>query len=127
MTPDHMSTLLTLKLAVNLVSALADQEETAHDQDQVATRDLLTNDREPRRGEADHPGERDQQQDPGPHRHQQTQPAGTRLLRLGQLAGQDRDEDDVVDPQHDFECRKGRQRDPRLGGGEPFHGACRLD
>src|SRR5690606_310744 len=42
------------------------------------------------------------------------------LLRLGQLAGQDRDEDDVVDPQHDFERREGQQRDPDLRIGERF-------
>ena len=40
---------------------------------------------------------------------------GPRLLLGRQLAGQDRDEDDVVDPQHDLQGGQGQQPDPGLG------------
>src|SRR5437870_7323882 len=45
------------------------------------------------------------------------------LIAGGQLAGQDRDENDVVDAEDDLEHREREQRDPGFGGGEPVHGA----
>src|SRR5437016_6853444 len=44
------------------------------------------------------------------------------LIAGGQLAGQDRDEDDVVDAEDDLEHREREERDPGFGRGEPGHG-----
>ena len=49
-----------------------------------------------------------------------------RLLVLGQPAGQDRDEDDVVDAQDDLERRERGEGDPGVGVGDPVeHGRAR--
>src|SRR5438876_5122584 len=48
---------------------------------------------------------------------------GARLLAGGQLTGQDRDENDVVDAEDDLEHRQREEGDPGFGGGEPVHGA----
>ena len=42
-------------------------------------------------------------------------------LPLGQLAGHDRDEDDVVDAEDDLQGRQREQGDPRLGVREDLH------
>src|SRR5438876_11934503 len=47
---------------------------------------------------------------------------GARLIAGGQLTGQDRDENDVVDAEDDLEHRQREQRDPGFGRGEPGHG-----
>ncbi len=41
--------------------------------------------------------------------------AGPPLHARGQLPGEDRDEDDVVDAEDDLEHREGEERDPGLG------------
>src|SRR3990167_3826723 len=40
---------------------------------------------------------------------------------LGQTADQDRDKDDVVDAEDDFQGGQGQKRDPEFGVGQPFH------
>jgi hypothetical protein len=104
--------------AVDLVHALPQQEQPAEDQDQVAAGDLL-HEREQRLGQPHDPGERQQQQDARQHRQQQPQPPCQRAARLGKAPDQDRDEDDVVDAEHDLQRRQGRERDPGVGVGEP--------
>jgi hypothetical protein len=94
--------LLALEVLVDLVGALAQQEEPAEDQDHVAPRDLLPYYREQRRGEPDDPAQREQQEDPHDQRQPESQPPGERLALLGQLVHQDRDEHDVVYAQHDL-------------------------
>ena len=55
------------------------------------------------------------------HRAEETKAAGARLLVGGQLTRQDRDEDDVVDAQDDFQERQGCERNPDLRVGKPLH------
>ena len=81
------------------------------DQDQVAARDLVPPEREQRRGQPDDPGEREEQEDAGAHRQQQSEAPRGRLLRRRQLPGQDGNEDDVVDAEDDLEEGERREGD----------------
>ena len=55
--------------------------------------------------------------------------AGALTPLRGQAAHQDRDEDDVVDAEHDLQHGEGQQGDPGLGIGDPFktHGDFSVD
>ncbi len=111
-----------LERRVDLHHGLREQEQPAADQDQVAPRDVGRVDRDQRIGEAHHPRERQKQADP--HQHREGEPDQSRpLALLGRQAGdEDRDEDDVVDAQDDFERRQAQQRRPGFGRGQPLHG-----
>src|SRR5690606_28524308 len=117
--------LFSLQLLVDLEGGLAEQEQAAEQEDQVTPGDLLPEDPEERGGQADDPGDGEEQEDPNHHRQTKPEVAGSRLLFLGQLPREDRDEDDVVDPEHHFQQGEGEQGDPRVRVGEPFHGGKR--
>jgi hypothetical protein len=69
----------------------------------------------------DDPGQHQQQADAHEHGHEQTQ-AAREFAPLGwQLVHQDRDEDDVVDAQHQLERGERGKGDPGLGVGQQFH------
>ena len=55
------------------------------------------------------------------HREREADLAGLVLLLGRQLAGEDRDEDDVVDAEHDLEGGQREEADPGLRVGEPVH------
>ena len=74
--------------------------------------------REERLRQADDPGDRQQQQDPHPHRQPQADVPGLIALVRGEALDEDRDEDDVVDAEDDLEHGQRQQGDPGLGGGE---------
>ncbi len=74
--------LLAFEPIVDLERRLGEQEQPAQDQDQVAAGKLVAEQREERRGQADDPGQRHQQQDAHAHRRDQAQPAGPELLIL---------------------------------------------
>ena len=103
------------------VDGLPDQEQAAADQDQVAHREPVVADREHRLREPDDPRDRQQQEDPHPHREPEADRPGAVPLLRRQALHEHRDEDDVVDAQDDLEDRQGQQGDPRLGVGDPFH------
>ena len=71
-----------LELFVNLERRLAEQEQAADDQNQIAARDLLPEHGEERRGQPDDPGNRQQQQDAHHHRRHQADAARLELLLL---------------------------------------------
>ena len=81
----------------------------------------MAGDLEERRGEADDPAQDEQQADAHPHRRDDADPADEVALTLGQLARDDRDEDDVVDAQDDLEGGQRQQGDPGLGVGQDLH------
>jgi branched-chain amino acid transport system permease protein len=64
------------------------------------------------------PGDREQQAEPHHERGGEAHPARFRLLIEREFPGQDRDEDDVVDAEHDFHRGERRQADPAFGGEE---------
>ena len=112
-----------LDLGVHLVGGLVDEERTAGDQDQVLPRQGKAHDFERRLGEADDPGDHQQQRDTEYQCERQAQAASTVGLLLGQARNQDRDEDDVVDAEDGLEQRERGERDPGLWVGEPVHGS----
>ncbi len=97
------------------------QEQAAEEQDQIAARDIVPDNGEPRRRQPDDPGEREQQHDARDHRAQQAEAACARLLRDGQLPGEDGDEDDVVDAEDDLEERQRPEGNPSLWVSNPVH------
>jgi hypothetical protein len=115
--------LLALEVVMDLDGGLAQQEQAADDQHEVARGDGVAAHREQLGGQVREPGKRGQQQDAGRHGCGQPQRAGAGALRLGKPAGEDRDEDDVVDAQDDFQAGEGQQGDPGLGVGDPLHRA----
>jgi hypothetical protein len=58
-------------------------------------------------GEAHDPGDRQQQEDSRDHGQCQAENPRAWLHRFGHPADQDRDHDDVVDAQHDFQGSQG--------------------
>ena len=75
--------------------------------------------------QADDPGQHQQQADAHEHRHEQAEAAREFAPLLRQLVDQDRDEDDVVDAEHELERGERREGDPGLRVGEQFeHQAC---
>ena len=58
----------------------------------------------------------DGQQEGDAHEHRQRESDNARLIALihGQAIGQDRDENDIVDAEHDFERGQCQQRDPDI-------------
>jgi hypothetical protein len=113
--------LLALELLVDLPRRFVDQEQPADDQDQVASADLVTQEAEERLRQPHHPHDREQQRDAGQHRDRQPQLARLRALVRRDFVGEDRDEDDVVDAEHDLEHRQGRERDPGFRVRNPIH------
>ena len=74
-------------------------------------------------GEPHDPGEREEQQDAHAHRAAEPERAPALLLFFRQLADEDRDEDDVVYAENDFEKRQGEKRDQPVGCEKGIHGA----
>ena len=105
-------------LAVNLVRRLGDQECTAADQDDVAPRKPDAIDGEHRLRQSDQPHQQAEQQDTKHQRKRQSDlPRAFRLPRRN-ARHDHREEDDVVDAEHDLERRQGQQRRPRFGAGQ---------
>ena len=104
--------VLALQLVVNFVGRLGEQEQAAAEQNQVAPGDVLTEqrDREQRLGQPRNPENRPEQPDAHHHRGDRADPAGALLLLLRELARQNRDEDDVVDPENNLEKGQGNER-----------------
>ncbi len=97
-----------LELVVDLGDRLVDEEEPARDEDEVLPRERNAPQGHDGFGERDDPARRKDEADTDEHRERKTEVARPRLLLLGELGGEDRDEDDVVDAQHDL---KDEQRD----------------
>jgi len=105
----------------DLVRGLVEQEQAAEQQHQVTAAEAIAGDREQVFGQAHHPAQRKQQQQPRDHREAQAQAAGKVALLRRQAADQDGDEDDVVHAQDDFEGCEHRKSDPEIGVEQEFH------
>src|SRR5690606_31516397 len=116
---DGLRLVLSLQLVVDLVGRLAYEEESSAEQDEVPPREWLGEDLEERRREAHDPRYREEQRQPAHESTHEPQAAGPRLLFPGQPAGENRDEDDVVDSQHDLENRERQESEPCLRIGVP--------
>src|SRR5690606_21221219 len=112
---------LALDAVPDFHGALEQQEQATEEQDQITPGNPVIHDGEQVVGQAHDPGDRQQQQDPRAHRQRQTEEARLGLLLLGQARYQDRDEDDVVDTEDDFQGGQGQERDPDFRAAQPFH------
>ena len=94
--------LRAFQALVQLSGGLEQQEQPAHQQDEVAPRNTQWPHAEQRCGECDQPGHGRQQHQTHAQRKGQTDDAGPVALCGRQLVGQDGDEYEVVHPQHDL-------------------------
>ena len=115
-----LTSLLALELVVNLAGALPQKEQAPQEEDEIAAGEGVAERAEQRPREPHDAGEGEQQEDARHHGEREAHGTGARLLAGGQLTGQDRDENDVVDAEDDLEHREREQRDPGFGGGEPL-------
>ena len=72
-------------------------------------------------GQLHDPDQGQQQADSHEHGEPEAQQPAAGTLRFGQPAGQYRNENDVVDPEHDLEDRKRQKRHPHFRTGQEFH------
>jgi hypothetical protein len=121
------------RLLVDLHHALADEEHPSGEQDQIAARhrvDVVALDPslgheaqgrpvEERLLQAHHPLDPEQEADAGPEREAEADDASGALLLGRERADQDRQEDDVVDPEHDLHEREREQRKDPVHGRRP--------
>ena len=99
------------------------RNKPAEQQHQIAAGNSTVQDgqREQRLRQPHDPREAHQEQDSRDERERETELARLRLLFLRQLAGENRDEDDVVDAEHDLERREREEGNPDLRIAKPFH------
>jgi hypothetical protein len=83
--------LFTFDRFVDLFTGLPDQEQPAEQQDQIAKRDLLTENGKERIGQLNDPGDRGQQRQTHDHRAHQTDPSRVSALGGGQLGHDQRE------------------------------------
>jgi len=97
---------------VQLGRGLEQQEQAAAEQDQVAAGEILAPQGEQRRGQRHQP--RDDGQQPQPHEEREAQADEPCLVALArrQLLREDRDEDEVVDAQHDLQDDQRQETEP---------------
>ncbi len=113
-----LALLLGFDLGMNLVGCLGDQEQPAPDQDQVAPGQAEAGDRDHRLRQTDQPHQGAEQENPKQQRQRQPdlpRPCGLLLRNPGD---DDRQEDDIVDAEHDFECGQRQQRGPGFRAGQ---------
>ena len=97
---------------VDFLGRLPDQEQAAGDQDQVAPGEAMAEGGEHRRRQLDDDRDGGKQHQPHDQRRRDAQLPGAGPLRLRQFVGQDRDEDQIVDAEHDLQHHQRQQRDP---------------
>jgi len=100
----------SLQTLVNFGRCLRKQEQAATDQDKIAPGERASKDEKKRRRQPNNPDNGKQKQNAHPHCRQESRPPSPALLSQRKLARKNRNENDIVDPEHDL---KGRQRDQR--------------
>jgi hypothetical protein len=104
---------------VDLARRLPDEEQAAGQQDRVAPRERMIEQREHGLGQARDPCDGAEQREPHHQRETDAEPLRAGALRFRQLVAEDRDEDQVVDAEHDFHHDERQERRPDGGvGGE---------
>ena len=99
-------------------SAAEEQHDAlARDRERLAVDEMKRERRERLRQTRD-PRQREEQQQPRDERHRQAELARLLLLLARKPAGENRDEDEVVDAEDDLEQREREHGDPRFGRGE---------
>ena len=106
--------LAGLDLDKNFMRGFVQQKQTAEQQDQVAPADALPQQAEQISRQAHDPAQREQQQQTRDHGKAQPQPARLVAQMRRQSPHQNRDEDDVVNAQHNFQGGQHRKGDPDI-------------
>jgi hypothetical protein len=106
---------------VDLERRLPDQKHATDDQNEIAAGNILREKGEERPRQPDDPGNREQQRDPHRHGREQTCSPGTPLLGRWEFSRENRNEDDVVDAENDFEKSEGDECEQALRREECFH------
>ena len=112
--------LARLDFAVDFVGGLADQEQPAADQDDVAPGEFKVFHRQHRLRQPDQPDQEAEQKDAEHQRQQQPDLPRTCCLRLRNPRYNDRQEDNVVDAEHNLQRRQCQQRRPSFRTGKEF-------
>ena len=107
-------------LAVNFVGRLGDQEQSAADQDDVAPGKADALYREDVLRQPDQPHQQAEQQNSKHQRQRQADLPRALRLPFGYPRDDDRQEDDVVDTENDFQRRQRQQGGPGFGAGPQF-------
>ena len=123
MSSDALALLLLLAFhrLVDLRRALGQQEQAAGQHDHVPPGDRVFEHREHRLGQAREPDGARQQQHPHAQGQQQADALGHGPLVLRQTAGGHCQEDQIVDPQHDFQRRQRQQSGPDFAAQQDIH------
>ena len=108
---------------MDFVCRLRDQEQAAADQDDVAPRKCEVLHGNHGLGQADQPHQHAEQQDAKHQRQQQADLARALRLRGRNARDDHRNENDIVDAEHDFQRRQGQQRRPGFRACQQFYHA----
>src|SRR5690625_3944056 len=107
--------LVGIDSVMDLARRFPNQEKAARDQDHVLPRESMAEDLEDRIGQRHYPGDDRQQQKPEQKRAAQPDDPGAVPMLARQPVRQDRDEDEIVDPEDDLEHDQRDKRGPGLG------------
>ena len=118
--PRRLVRPVVLEALMDLPRALVEQKEAAPDQHNVAPGDGMPEEIEHRAGQAHDPGDRSQQRQPADQSDRQTNLPCPVLLLWRQPRGQNREKDEIVDPEHNLERRQGYETRPDLGIAQPL-------
>ena len=110
---------MSFDLVVQLLRAFPKEEKAPKNENDVFAREIVGVDLEEGFLQLHHPGDAEKQDDAGHHREGEPEEARPRALFRRKLVDEDRDEDDVVDPEDDLHHRQGEKGDPGLRAGEP--------
>ena len=109
--------LLVFHLGMDLYCRLPDQEQTTDDQHEVPTTDRMVRDRYERVLHTHDETDAEEEHQTRDHGQAQAQALCLPLALLSfQLATEDADHDDVIDPQHDLQCGQGDQCNDAFAG-----------
>ncbi len=109
---------LTLDLGMQLMGRLGDEEQAAEDENEVVPGKLIIPQGEDNGGKPEQRGECKQERNPEDGREREAKAARGFATPGIKARHQDRDEDDIVDPEHDFERSQAHQRRPRVETGQ---------
>src|SRR5215470_14737258 len=99
---------------MNFIRRLGNEEQAAADQDDVAPRYSHAENGKERRGEAHEPGEAEEHDHAEDESEGEADLAGAAGLVCVEPCSEDRDEDEIVDPEHDLERGQRDERGPRI-------------
>ena len=105
-------------LAVNFMRRFGKQKHAAADQDDVAPGYFYAENAKQGCREAHEPGQRGEHDHAEDERKGEANQTGAASLVLGEPGGEDRDENEIVDAEHDLERGQRHEGRPRIGVGQ---------